>query len=253
MPNTPVKLLLSRFEANRALVALVLVAGGCAAPTRSVAVVLDPANPDAEIQSGSAQLTPLIAPGPATSDSAPSNSATDTSHDTSALRLQEKSSEGGNDMKAMRMPGETGTAREGEEHLMGVVTGVAGASINVRLEKGTPTVVLTDKATAFERGDSQTNLSGIQNGEQIVLYGASRGGNWLARVVKLSAKLAPGSMPSNPEGIKPSVHAEKVKMPDTKNPPKVQVFTCPMHPEIRSPTPGKCPKCGMTLKEIAPK
>ncbi|HEY4157712.1 MAG TPA: efflux RND transporter periplasmic adaptor subunit [Polyangiaceae bacterium] len=25
------------------------------------------------------------------------------------------------------------------------------------------------------------------------------------------------------------------------------VFTCPMHPEIRSPTPGKCPKCGMPL------
>ena len=25
------------------------------------------------------------------------------------------------------------------------------------------------------------------------------------------------------------------------------VYTCPMHPEVRSPRPGKCPKCGMTL------
>src|SRR5262249_47301181 len=26
-----------------------------------------------------------------------------------------------------------------------------------------------------------------------------------------------------------------------------QVYTCPMHPEVRSDKPGKCPKCGMTL------
>lgn len=25
------------------------------------------------------------------------------------------------------------------------------------------------------------------------------------------------------------------------------VYTCPMHPEVTSKTPGKCPKCGMTL------
>jgi len=28
------------------------------------------------------------------------------------------------------------------------------------------------------------------------------------------------------------------------------VFTCPMHPEVRSPVPGKCPKCGMTLVKV---
>jgi len=26
-----------------------------------------------------------------------------------------------------------------------------------------------------------------------------------------------------------------------------QIYTCPMHPEVRSKTPGSCPKCGMTL------
>ena len=31
-------------------------------------------------------------------------------------------------------------------------------------------------------------------------------------------------------------------------PAKNQVsYTCSMHPEIHSPTPGKCPKCGMAL------
>jgi len=29
-------------------------------------------------------------------------------------------------------------------------------------------------------------------------------------------------------------------------------YTCPMHPEIREPTPGTCPKCGMALERIAP-
>lgn len=26
-----------------------------------------------------------------------------------------------------------------------------------------------------------------------------------------------------------------------------QVYLCPMHPEVRQPTPGKCPKCNMDL------
>jgi len=27
------------------------------------------------------------------------------------------------------------------------------------------------------------------------------------------------------------------------------VYTCPMHPEVQSDKPGKCPKCGMDLVE----
>jgi hypothetical protein len=26
------------------------------------------------------------------------------------------------------------------------------------------------------------------------------------------------------------------------------VYSCPMHPEVTSPVPGKCPKCGMALQ-----
>lgn len=28
---------------------------------------------------------------------------------------------------------------------------------------------------------------------------------------------------------------------------EAELYHCPMHPEIRQTTPGKCPKCGMAL------
>jgi hypothetical protein len=30
------------------------------------------------------------------------------------------------------------------------------------------------------------------------------------------------------------------------------IYTCPMHPQVRSPVPGKCPICGMTLVPVQP-
>src|SRR5665647_1179891 len=32
----------------------------------------------------------------------------------------------------------------------------------------------------------------------------------------------------------------------------VDGYTCPMHPEVRQPGPGSCPKCGMALEAVAP-
>jgi len=34
--------------------------------------------------------------------------------------------------------------------------------------------------------------------------------------------------------------------------PDGQIYTCPMHPEVRQPEPGSCPKCGMALEPVAP-
>ena len=34
--------------------------------------------------------------------------------------------------------------------------------------------------------------------------------------------------------------------------PAGTIYTCPMHPEIRQPAPGTCPKCGMTLEPLLP-
>lgn len=53
-------------------------------------------------------------------------------------------------------------------------------------------------------------------------------------------------------------HAE-VSAPPKKEPsrstqqPAAVVYTCPMHPEVKSAKPGKCPKCGMTLVKAAAK
>lgn len=30
------------------------------------------------------------------------------------------------------------------------------------------------------------------------------------------------------------------------------MYTCPMHPEVRLPSPGNCPQCGMTLEAVEP-
>src|SRR3989338_4205367 len=43
--------------------------------------------------------------------------------------------------------------------------------------------------------------------------------------------------------------------PHLKEPQVTQagvMYTCPMHPEIRQPAPGSCPKCGMALEPESP-
>jgi hypothetical protein len=32
-----------------------------------------------------------------------------------------------------------------------------------------------------------------------------------------------------------------------QKPDSGQLYVCPMHPEVRQSTPGKCPRCGMDL------
>ena len=40
-----------------------------------------------------------------------------------------------------------------------------------------------------------------------------------------------------------SITAKEVKLEANE-----VVYTCPMHPEVQQPKPGKCPKCGMNLE-----
>jgi P-type Cu+ transporter len=42
--------------------------------------------------------------------------------------------------------------------------------------------------------------------------------------------------------------ALRVSVPETST---ASQYTCPMHPEVRSPKPGACPKCGMALEPVA--
>ena len=39
---------------------------------------------------------------------------------------------------------------------------------------------------------------------------------------------------------------------EATSPVPVRGYTCPMHPEVRSESPGTCPKCGMTLEALVP-
>lgn len=65
--------------------------------------------------------------------------------------------------------------------------------------------------------------------------------------------------PANPQAQEapftplPNFLAEPVSS-TLANPPVQQegeVYTCPMHPDVREPAPGECPKCGMTLEPVA--
>lgn len=49
----------------------------------------------------------------------------------------------------------------------------------------------------------------------------------------------------------PATFAQQQK-PVKKDSTQHKVYTCPMHSEVISDKPGKCPKCGMTLVEKKP-
>ncbi|HTM44500.1 MAG TPA: heavy metal-binding domain-containing protein, partial [Polyangiaceae bacterium] len=46
--------------------------------------------------------------------------------------------------------------------------------------------------------------------------------------------------------MKPAAAQSATPQPPSK-PPATTYYTCPMHPQVHSPVPGKCPICGMDL------
>lgn len=55
--------------------------------------------------------------------------------------------------------------------------------------------------------------------------------------------------PSENQGSFCCTHSQTSKVPTQgQRMPKGKEYTCPMHPQIRQPTPGQCPICGMNLE-----
>nr|WP_264158757.1 MULTISPECIES: heavy metal translocating P-type ATPase [Noviherbaspirillum] len=50
----------------------------------------------------------------------------------------------------------------------------------------------------------------------------------------------------------PDAYLNPVKAEPAQAMPEGTIYTCPMHPEIRQPAPGNCPKCGMALEPMMP-
>jgi Cu+-exporting ATPase len=62
----------------------------------------------------------------------------------------------------------------------------------------------------------------------------------------------PASHPGGPPAVHQHAHASPVPAPAAMSGVgQTAVYTCPMHPEVRSPKPGSCPKCGMPLVLVA--
>jgi Cu+-exporting ATPase len=51
---------------------------------------------------------------------------------------------------------------------------------------------------------------------------------------------------------RPDAYVNPVKAEPAQAMPEGTIYTCPMHPEIRQPAPGNCPKCGMALEPMMP-
>lgn len=69
--------------------------------------------------------------------------------------------------------------------------------------------------------------------------------NSSGRWIVAAALLAMG-LPQIANATAPSQTAD-TKSPDGAKGQQAAAYTCPMHPEVTSDKPGKCPKCGMKL------
>ncbi len=60
----------------------------------------------------------------------------------------------------------------------------------------------------------------------------------------------PAEQPTTPSSASetlPMGHEHHMDSSSGEASPIADVYSCPMHPQVREPKPGKCPICGMTL------
>ena len=110
------------------------------------------------------------------------------------------------------------TAHEGHDHITGTVTKVQADRIEVKAMSGASHDVVLTKATIYTKGKSAATKADVKPGVRVVVDSTETKGGLEAKEIRMSVE-------------------DKT------------VYTCPMHPEVQKPEPGKCPKCGMNLEK----
>jgi rubrerythrin len=89
----------------------------------------------------------------------------------------------------------------------------------------------------------------MESGEQKEHTGEMEGheGMQHGAVAQPEKKAVADEMKKTSDEMKKTSDAMKQKSDEMK--PGAIIYTCPMHPKIKSDKPGKCPICGMTLKK----
>ena len=113
----------------------------------------------------------------------------------------------------------TASAREDAEQLVGTVTRAGKGRIEVKQTDGRLAEVFVTAATVFTKGKASATIADVKQGARVAIE-ATKG--------------------------KAGLEAMKVQIETA-----AVIYTCPMHPEVQQPGPGKCPKCGMTLEKKA--
>jgi uncharacterized protein with PIN domain len=72
----------------------------------------------------------------------------------------------------------------------------------------------------------------------------------MAAFLFLSFSAASQEMKSNQNHMDSTKVEKHMMHKQHKEAAKVDKYTCPMHPEVITNKPGKCPKCGMTLVKV---
>ncbi len=110
------------------------------------------------------------------------------------------------------------SAGEGAGLIAGTVTRADKGRIEVKPANGKAQEVLVTAATVFTKGKASATASDVKPGVGVIVE---------------TAKGKTGT-----EAVKVQIEAAAAVL-----------YTCPMHPEVQQPGPGKCPKCGMFLEK----
>jgi hypothetical protein len=69
-----------------------------------------------------------------------------------------------------------------------------------------------------------------------------------ANLPAIPLEMQPGGVMDHGGGMmQPRVAGMDTTRPASSTSNEAEIYTCPMHPEVLSKQPGKCPKCGMEL------